>query len=518
MSNLEGIALCAGVIILCLIQRLSMTWRLRPSFDNWGHTFFVSAVRKQKTGPFRPINVDVVEGGAFNYPLLSHWLLSFLPEHVFKKYIKLVNPAIESLGLALYLAVSFSAGVEMKIVLAAGLLYVLTPMIFSKVAIGPSSNFTTRTYSEIAAGLLLLFAFLPVSVTPITLSFLMTILVAYIILSSKFGLQFVLLVVLPASIITFNLPLFFGILMSFALSILVSKGAAISIWQEQARHLIWYLGQVRANRIDIANRNGMAPFRKAFNAGGLKSKITHFCFALVAQNSFAGLVLKFPMVIAVLLIPWIYQEDVNITAIGFFSLLGVASFVYLIINTTVLIILGEAERYFNHFTFLILLVFTEWSFGIGEASWYWFAIIWGCLYWLAELLVFGLLGLNKPNYDEDAAFDKLTAIAPKGSVVLCYPYHVLPPWRLLATSTLRPIFPIIGAGAGRARLKEMESYPTIDLSHLEELKSDFSLSFVVAQDSKLDVDAMNQLAQNGWHSIEDAKAEGITIFKYQKDA
>ncbi|MCB1508917.1 MAG: hypothetical protein KDI98_09300, partial [Hyphomicrobiaceae bacterium] len=84
----------------------------------------------------------------------------------------------------------------------------------------------------------------------------------------------------------------------------------------------------------------------------------------------------------------------------------------------------------------------------------------------------------------------------------------------LTTSSLRPIFPIIGTGAGTARLKAMESYPFIDLAHLGELRRDFGLAFVVTQDNKLDEAGRNRLEADGWQILPGDKNAGITLYRH----
>ena len=72
----------------------------------------------------------------------------------------------------------------------------------------------------------------------------------------------------------------------------------------------------------------------------------------------------------------------------------------------------------------------------------------------------------------------------------------------------------MGTGPGTARLKAMESYPYIDLSHLQELRRDFDLAFVVAQDRLLTQAAIGQLKSDGWHALPAEKSKGITIFTH----
>jgi hypothetical protein len=42
--------------------------------------------------------------------------------------------------------------------------------------------------------------------------------------------------------------------------------------------------------------------------------------------------------------------------------------------------LGEAERYLNHFSYLIALVFADYVFIDKGIAWYWIAILWWILY------------------------------------------------------------------------------------------------------------------------------------------
>ncbi|OZB49438.1 MAG: hypothetical protein B7X60_01135, partial [Polynucleobacter sp. 39-45-136] len=291
-------ALIVLVAFLCFFQRLTMVWNQNFPFDSWGHLYFIVSVKRQRTGPFKPIWTDVVGGGYYHYPLLTHWFISLLPESILiSRWVKVLNPIFEGVALLFCMLLSLWAGISPVTVSASGLLYIFTPMIFSKVGIGPTSYFSTRLYSELSTGMLLLLTFLPLPLDRSILILLVGLLVSYIALSSKFGLQMLFLVIIPAAFLSQKFYFLLAIIIGLTFSIFISKGVAIKIWREQWNHLLWYLSKVKT--MPISDRNSFLNFKKAFSTSGLKEKVKNIAFLIVGKNSFTSTILKFPILVAI---------------------------------------------------------------------------------------------------------------------------------------------------------------------------------------------------------------------------
>lgn len=503
------------MFVLCFLQRLSLVWRNPLVFDSWGHLFFLTAVRDQKTGPFKPINVNVVSGGPFNYPLLSHWLLSrVFPACIPLNWIKAANPIIEAVCLALYMIIAYSAGLSVEVVTSTAILYVFTPMIFSKVSIGPNGLFTTRLYSELATGILMMLAYLPVPLSSFILTSIMAVLVAYVLLSSKFGLQVLVLLVLPSSILTGNFSLALALIFGTCLALLVTKGQAWNVWLEQWRHLEWYFREAKQKNAPIVDRNSVNTFRRAFENKSRKKQMIELMFALAARNSFTALIVKFPVAVFTMLVFLFVQHDHLLQNGNFGPVLLIAAVIFVLVNTTIMIIVGEAERYINHIAFLVLLNFSYWAIASENPYLIYFFLGLGVAYWIAEILLLGLFKLGQKQLDEDGAMEFLKSNYPEPITVLSWPHHVLSPWRIMVESKHQPIFPIAATGDRAAFLKSIEKYPYIDLSKVEDLRREFGLQCIILEEADTYEEDIARLLAEGWQKYEGSSLSGISIYAF----
>ena len=139
-----------GLIILCFLHRALLTYNQPIQFDGWGHLYYSVLVKEQKSGPFGPIEPNVVAKGKFHYPLLFHWIISRLPRRVLLKFNKLVCPTLDASILAISIFYFSKQEIDIKIIFVASLLYIFGPSYFSKISIGPRSTlFSTRIFSEL---------------------------------------------------------------------------------------------------------------------------------------------------------------------------------------------------------------------------------------------------------------------------------------------------------------------------------------------------------------------------------
>lgn len=506
----------ALVALLCFFQRSAMAWGVPKSFDTWGHIYFVTAVKRQNTGPFSPIKVNAPGADLFNYPLFSHWILSKLPESMFRRWANFVVPAIESLFLVVFLIISHFGGVNGDVVISAGLIYVFTPMLFSKISLGPVSQFSTRSFSELVISFLILTWILPLNIPPMSWMVLVAVIVQYVALASKFGLQVIVLVIFPASVLAGDIIFLSGLVIGVAVAILLTRGTAIQTWREQIQHLRWYYSEVRKGNMPVRSRNNRTQFSSALKVETLKKKLTHLVYAIFATNSFTATAIKFP---ALLFAGWFTLNPYPIEISGgtnFVAIMVVATIVFVLVNTTNLIFLGEAERYFTHMSFPIILAMSQ-SIFIRDQQWmFQVLLLWGLLVFAVEFVGINLLKFGKGKQEGDIALRIMKERFEVNTTVLSWPYHILPPWRLLADRTFRPIFPIVTGGEPGKLLRSVESYPYIDLNALSMLREQFGLSVIVVEAEKLTSDHLKKIVSDNWVEVVDSRLSKTMIFERRK--
>lgn len=487
MASDPHIAL-AGIFLICLIQRLALTWRQATKFDTWGHIYFTLAVKRQKRGPFRPIVPRIVEPGPFHYPFLAHWLIGRLPERVIVRYSRYINPVADALFVAAAGSFLLARGADPDAVLLAALLYVFTPLFFSKVAIGPRvADFTTRLYSEIALSAYFLIAIFGTG-APVAVDMAIgVILLAYIVLSSKFGTQAVFFLVAPFAAVTLSWQVGGSLVLAILLAFAISRGQFGEMLRSQYSHLAWYFRTAIAGGAFTGNRNALSTLFDWKPERSLKGNLVQTVFNVVGRNAFTGTLIKAPILPAIA-ICWISGMDGGFpvgAGPDLLALFAVAVAVFFLINLRHLLFLGEAERYIIHVAPLVAYLGAGMLLQGGAGTVALVLIAYGALYWAAEIVLLGVLRLYG---GDDGIENRLIAVLrdlPRPTTVLSYPLHVLPPSRIMIETPHRPISPLQARGPGTRRLRELAPYPHADLTQLAEMVRLYDVGAVVIRERDL---------------------------------
>ena len=177
------------LVVIAFGTRFLVVRHAAISFDTYGHLYFIKEIKAQRSGPFGAIAPKIVGATTFRHPFLWHWLLGILPAPALLRHQKWINATLDALFSLIAYIVVLWMGFSESIAFFTALLYVFTPMWFSRLSTGPRIEcLTPRLSSELAANLFFI-TFLFKDVTGDTL-FLLTgmLLTAFIMLSSKFGL------------------------------------------------------------------------------------------------------------------------------------------------------------------------------------------------------------------------------------------------------------------------------------------------------------------------------------------
>lgn len=463
-----------SIITLFLLIKLTLSYSTPMSFDSWGHYYFIKASKLADTGPFEPLTINAPVASKFHYPRFMHWILSFAVGSLSHKRMFLVNPIIETVFLSIFTAILISRGFSENHILSTIIIYTFIPSRISDLAFGPVNSFTTRNYSELIFGLIVLLLTTSSDVGSYLELFIISSLIAIILMSSKFGTQAVILILYPAVLFSDIMSGSIIIVGSIILALVITRLKIIDIWGDQVKHLKWYYNQMKNNKMPVSQRNKFEKFAFASNDQSISKYLIRLARVTLIDNSFTSTLIKNPHLLFVLSL--IFTGSVTFANSEFIFIFLIATSVFFIVNTKFLMFLGEAERYFSHFSFAAITYLVT-SDHYSESLNY--LAIYGVFFYIIEMLRKLTHRQRKITSDQDAIFKYLVTHGKSQDVVLSYPYHSLPPWRILADTDFKPIFPIVLSGVHAEKLRKFETYPLINLCYVDELVTHYNLKWIV---------------------------------------
>ncbi len=496
--------LAIGLVISgVLLARLAMVDRKNVAYDSWGHLFLADAILKEKKGPFAPISPRFADMQDFEYPLLVHWLLGKTWGAQMFARPWLVNPVAETVFLALCATLLSFNGLGAWQVAGAIALYAATPLIFSRISIGPNVGaFTTRVYSEYGFQLALLVGMSQGWMGFVPALGLASVLVAVVLLSSKFGSQVVLLVLPLASLFTGDAVFGLSAVLGLGFAVAVSKGRILAKLSQQFAHLKYYWKQLGSSDMPAAQRYSVRSLIYKMSEEGFS--IPRFAHNLLARFSWTALALKMPLLWG-FLAAWLLGArggDAPEALAGFqadaLGLLLVAGLVFVAVNTKWLTLIGEAERYVVHVLMPACAALALMT--VPDAPWILIGVVLlGVAYALLEIVAVRMTGLGRSEEAADAVGELLLRLPDMR--VSVWPFHWYPPFRICLETDHVSVFPGWANGPRGPALNAMADHPYIHLHALPEFHSGYGLDLVLAKRadlaSKQPLDALPQ-GWTGW--------------------
>ncbi len=472
------------------------------TFDSWGHLYLTFAVKRQGRGPFKPIRGQVIEPGDLHYPLLPHWFYSHLPDGFLLRRNQLINPLLETVFVFVALSLALAAGIDRVWVLLGGLCYVVTPLWFSKISIGPRVlNFTTRTFSELIYPLAIALVLFPLPIPDAIAIVGSAILLAAVMLGSKFGVQVVFFVTPLIAAFAVSWALLATLVLAIGLAQLVSRGEFTSQLRHQAAHLTWYASELRAGRLPIQGRNALRSLREWSPEKTRAQNIRRLVFAWLARNSITGVILRAPHFVAIagLVIAAIVSQE---TFEGpLVPMIAGAAVVYALTSLKYLLFIGQAERYLSHVSIWSNILFVGLCAIHGVVWLVWCAIAYGIAFSLAELIL--LRGELNPELrrSANAVMTYLEGLDDKRTI-LVYPYHAVPPYRIMISTHHTCLLPWMSNDAFKTAMKGLEDYPRVDLTLLDDSPELSTVDTLIVNSDERRERLPQWRAPVGWHRIE----------------
>ncbi len=476
------------VLTVGLLTRLIIVSRVNTSFDTYGHLYFALEVKRQNSGPFGKIKTKVIGSKSFRHPFLWHWIIGILSFDFFYTNRQWVNAVFDTLFIGLIFCL-ISVSYDPKTAFFVALLYIFTPILFSGISTGPRiKSLTPRITSEVAINLYFILVLTPIPIPEYISISLSILLGVYTLLSSKFGVQAIVLLSIFISIFLFSYKPILILLVSFFISIIVTRGMFLKTLKHQANHLIWYFKKNLKGEMIISNRNSFNLLKEKSKGKKGILKIGTIILQLIRRNSFGVVTFKLPALIAGISL-FIYSNFFmghveSIVPEIYVSVLA-ALVIYLMVNTSILLFIGEAERYLNHIIVFILLMTTILALDLNTSWILWVLIGYGVLYWLLEAFVYNTiihkkLHRDKKEKEEKEIIDFLKSIKEE-KTVLSFPYHAVGVWRIMIDTIHKTVFTYTTSEEFLNKLenKYASDYPYVNIEKLNEMDEDFGLDILI---------------------------------------
>jgi hypothetical protein len=484
--------------ILAFLFRWIFVQTAEINFDTYGHLYFTSEVKAQKTGPFGAIKTKVFGSSDFYHPFLWHWLVSWFPIKSVLKKAKYINIVLDAfLAVCLYIFLT-KAGFKPFEAIVGYFLYLFTPIFFTRLAMGPRVNsLTPRLFAEglgFFMSILLIighgafYEFWLIGLILVTM---------VLIISQKFGVQVAWFLLPILAVLTLDLTPLFILISSNLLAMVISRGQFLRALNRQMQHLSSYFIDHKKKKMAISNRNNLTWVSewKKLGAKTIAKK-------LVIENSFTAVMLKFPMIVLYLFMlasdlanngarPLSVAEALSISAIILFVFTSLPAFLPL----------GEAERYLLYVTPAIIFSSLQLALAEGYMVIIYCLLIWGACFWSLEIFLYTFRGQSSTREDAEKKILSFLNREAKPGGVLSIPYHAVGVYRVMLESERTVIYPPLMSKDKMNGFIERfgHRYPFIDLKKIDGLCKEYPIKYVIVDTNK--VFSYDNLENASWRKL-----------------
>lgn len=502
--------LTAILLFVTVLLRL-LTITKAATFDTYGHLYACQQVENGKTGPLKPIKTKMVGSKDFPYPVLYHWMLVKI--FGFKNFLNwhwCLNPIIDLLFTGLMGFIFYSL-FGLEIALKSSLLYLLIPLCFTLISSGPRlRSWSPRLFTEVTVGLYFIMPylsnFLHVPSAYWICFALMTILAIIVLGSSKFGLQALIFIGVPASLFSWSTIFILPGLAAFLLLIILTKGDFYKTVLRQYSHLKLYYQRNESGKAAVRDRSNVVKSMKFPEGTSFFKRINLFIFNRPSENGILAMLLRFPSYLIVTAGIILFWKEGHASELFLLSAPILAGFLaFLIISIPSFLFLGEAERYPIHVAILsslaLVLMANEASYG----NWmYQGLVVYGFLYMLWDYKDRLLKRNQNTEKFPESSIEYLNQ-SKEPLVLLCYPYHVGPLLRFLVETPHLGIATIFCDTETEEFIKKdyEEAYGYLKLDRLDKLYQDFGVNTVILREQHFN------LLDKSWELRHQEEGKGI---------
>jgi hypothetical protein len=457
-------------------------------FDTYGHLYYASEVKKQKTGPFGEIKLKVVGNNGYNHPFLWHWLIGFFPIFKVLEHQKWINPVFDSFFTVFIYFISLKIGFNQKEAMCVSALYVFTPMWFTRISMGPRiASLTPRLFSEILSNLFFIVTLLPLGLPYWIVIIIGAMISSMALVSTKFGVQALFFLTPVISLLTKSAIPIIALICGLLLSVLISKKKILYSFKEQYFHLKNYYSKNIKGETPISNRNSIKHFWISLGERHkeTKNKLMAIIQYLLSRNSYTSVLFKMPILFSLIFFfsNNIYKTEIIEPNYLIMPVIG-AVIIYLIVNMKRFLFLGEAERYLNHVAYFIIASFVYFLFKINMIWLLYCLIGYGVLYWLFEM--FFLSKFIPNNISIQKYSDEIVSYLQrlkKETIILSYPYHAVGIYRLMLETTHLTVFDYLDNEVEGSWY--LDIYPFVNLAVVDRMYDELGVNILIIDNKQL---------------------------------
>jgi hypothetical protein len=429
MSGSDGLIIFAiYVFLFSFLVRLPILRKGDLDVDSYGHLYLSQEVIKQKAKPWDGIYLKCWKSDFYRHPYLWHFVVGQIPLKFLLKIEKYLNLIIDSIFISIVSILFYHYELSFYKIWILVLLYNFSPLLFSKVSIGPRLfSFTPRLSSEIFSNLFFLISFIDFGFG--TFQFICAVIIGIVIIfTSKFGLQALFFITPLASIFDKTITPLIILTLSLFFSVIISQGKILKTLGKQYSHLSEYFKSNKNNKFEIYNRNNFKIFLTYLISGQYKK----FIWNLVANNSFTGLLIKFPIIFFIII-------NLLISVNGTYQSVVLATMIiYFLTNFKFLIHLGESERYITHTVFFFLLMFLN---SYPEKELVYILLLYGFLFYMVEFVFFNFCHYETTRIKDNVVIEKFLNTQPQNILLASLPYHNFSIYRAMLMTPVRCLIP-----------------------------------------------------------------------------
>lgn len=479
----------------------------RIDFDTYGHLYYASAIREQKKNPWDSIKIQCWAGENFSHPFLVHWLLGRVKKNIVLTYQKIINPTLDTLfSIFIYQgSIAYFEGSK-KIGLICVLLYMFTPMWFSKISMGPRvHNFTPRLITEIAFPMLIYFGLYKSEAgNELQVIVCQILLIMLILNSTKFGVQVIIFMVPIISTINSTPKLTLSAILAIIITTIVSKGKFYNQIRRQVAHLIEYYHSNRKNETSTTDRNRFEKInlRKITSRDEVRKLI--YCY--LYNNSYTAVITKMPVIVlAIANLVYGISNQQSVFSIGNGVLLSTL-IIYFFINQRRFLFLGEAERYLNHISLVIIFEAVAFSQRNNNFLPIYLILAYGILFWAVENSYFVKITNSVKRNLADNEIELILKKIVGEKIVCTYSFHNFCVYRIMLNTHHKVIFPYhMEQKISREFIAKYQyNYPYINLNNIEDMCAETRCNVLIIDNYSADVKELDgiKLEEGGWSRIE----------------
>ena len=494
--------------ILALAVRLFSVHKNNIGHDTYGHLYFAKEIKEQKTGPFGAIKPKVVGADSFRNPFLWNWIISFFDINRVLKVQKWINPTIDAFFAVLIYFVVIRVGYSESIALQTMLVYLLTPMWFSRFSIGPRiSSLTPRLTGELVTNLYFMLMFLPLGIAEEIVYIVIILLGLIILLTSKFGIQAMLFLTPLVALLTWDIKPLIVFLLSLFLGVAITRGQLLKAIKIQIEHLVAYYKKNLSGEMIVSDRNKFSGILDCIRKKQSYSrKILSVISQVLVLNSYTAVLIKMPILLLVIFFSLYEQLGTGEYLPDYMSgIILSALIVFFLVNFPSLLFLGEAERYLNHVAFFIVLLCVVQANKLGFEWLVFMVICYGFLFLVIEYFIIRYLfkeNFIKKEKVNQKLLEFLSSQKTQG-VILSYPYHAgCGAYRIMLSTCHQVVSSSLLNGDFKKKYTDafVADYPFIKLEKLDHMASELGVNIFIA-DSK----ALNNRGYCNWSPSEQWK-------------